>query len=195
MAELMLKLKDRVISQIAITKVETMIGRDPGNDLVIDNAGVSRAHARVRYEGGSFVVSDLDSSNGIFVNGKATRMQALHGGDEVQIGKFTVVFHERGGVQVDRLLPPPVVPSADGARRQSVHQTTHLTQDEIQKLLKATGKPPLDAPPPTPAPVAPARVQNTTVIGPPSNTWKVLAIVLGIGCVALLATTLYLLLG
>jgi tetratricopeptide (TPR) repeat protein len=72
---------------------EITIGRAPGNDLMLPNYSVSRHHATVRYEDGSFKVEDLGSKLGTVVSGKRvdghTTFQA---GERVELGDFVLVF-------------------------------------------------------------------------------------------------------
>ncbi|HEX3724028.1 MAG TPA: MMPL family transporter, partial [Nitrolancea sp.] len=71
------------------------IGRDEQNDVQLLDGRVSRAHGRIEYVDGQYLIVDLQSSNGILVNG--TRIDpfpdrvALHDGDVVEIGKMGVV--------------------------------------------------------------------------------------------------------
>lgn len=71
-----------------------LIGRDPANTVSLSNdTTVSRRHASVRSEGGSFSVTDEGSSNGVYVNGvKIAGTQPLRPGDEVQIGNTRFRF-------------------------------------------------------------------------------------------------------
>ncbi|NCJ05912.1 FHA domain-containing protein [Synechococcales cyanobacterium C] len=70
------------------------IGRDPGNDCVIAHPTVSRFHARIERKQGSFIVTDLGSSNGTYVNGKrVTTPQALRANDGVVIGPRRLVLN------------------------------------------------------------------------------------------------------
>jgi pSer/pThr/pTyr-binding forkhead associated (FHA) protein len=72
----------------------TTVGRNPDNEIFLDDITVSRHHARfVRTEAG-FAVEDVGSLNGTYVNRSAVERVALAGGDEVQIGKFRMVFHD-----------------------------------------------------------------------------------------------------
>ncbi len=72
----------------------TTVGRNPDNEIFLDDITVSRHHARfVRTETG-FFVEDVGSLNGTYVNRSAVERVALAGGDEVQIGKFRMVFHD-----------------------------------------------------------------------------------------------------
>lgn len=67
------------------------IGRADDADIVIEGAEVSRHHARIRWERGQFVLTDLGSRNGTLVNGVSIREHVLASGDRVQIGGWTVL--------------------------------------------------------------------------------------------------------
>jgi pSer/pThr/pTyr-binding forkhead associated (FHA) protein len=71
------------------------IGRSPHSDLFLDDVTVSRHHARVLRDEGGFWVEDLNSLNGTYVNRKRIEQQRLFDSDELQIGKFKLVFVER----------------------------------------------------------------------------------------------------
>ena len=72
--------------------VETVVGRGPNADVVIDDSAISRRHASfVRSEAGKFTVSDLGSTNGTFVRGRAIQLVALSSGDRVQLGPSLVL--------------------------------------------------------------------------------------------------------
>lgn len=78
------------------------IGRGDDMDVVIDNPSVSRRQAQIRLgDNGSWVVQDLESANGTFLNGRRlTSAQPLTRGDEISFGKFSIFF--------DRALKEPV---------------------------------------------------------------------------------------
>lgn len=109
MAQIIVRLKDRELQRVPITCVATRVGRDGSNDVVINNDGVSRHHATIRYEPaeGCFVVHDASSANGVFVRGRQTPSARLADGDEVGIGKFTLVFRDGGGAPIEALTPAP----------------------------------------------------------------------------------------
>lgn len=70
------------------------IGREASSALVLNDARVSRKHARVEFENGMWVICDLNSSNGTFVNRIRISKQALHPGDQIQIGEAVLVFRD-----------------------------------------------------------------------------------------------------
>ena len=71
----------------------TTVGRHPSNDIFLDDVTVSRRHAEFRREGGDFVVVDVGSLNGTYVNREPVDTAVLANGDEVQIGKFRLVYY------------------------------------------------------------------------------------------------------
>ncbi len=72
--------------QIRIDGSQLTIGRAPDNGLVLDDSRVSRHHARLRARYGMLVLSDLDSANGIRVNGVRVSEVALGVGDRIEVG-------------------------------------------------------------------------------------------------------------
>jgi pSer/pThr/pTyr-binding forkhead associated (FHA) protein len=105
------------------------IGRHSSCQLAIRREDVSRRHAEVRYEGGSFVVRDVGSTNGTFVNGQRLNgPHALRPGDRIDLGSNTVTFCEidndmgAGGANEDTAdaktmiaMPPPTSQSTGEA--------------------------------------------------------------------------------
>ena len=75
-------------------KNEINVGRVQGNDLMLPKGNVSKHHARLLFRDGRFIVTDLKSTNGTYVNGTRVEETTLHSADEVQIGKFKLVFWE-----------------------------------------------------------------------------------------------------
>jgi pSer/pThr/pTyr-binding forkhead associated (FHA) protein len=70
----------------------TLVGRHPDSDIFLDDVTVSRRHAEFYRQGGRFVVRDVGSLNGTYVNRERIEETDLHEGDEVQVGKFRLVF-------------------------------------------------------------------------------------------------------
>jgi len=79
-------------SRFLLDRDTTGVGRHPDSDIFLDDVTVSRRHAEFRREGGEYVVSDVGSLNGTYVNREPVDQAALAGGDEVQVGKFRLVF-------------------------------------------------------------------------------------------------------
>ena len=70
----------------------TTAGRHPESDIFLDDVTVSRRHAEFVRDGDGFVVRDVGSLNGTYLNRGRIDAAALSGGDEVQIGKYRLVF-------------------------------------------------------------------------------------------------------
>ena len=86
-------------SRFALAEDKTTIGRHPDSDIFLDDVTVSRRHAEVIQASGRFTVTDAGSLNGTYLNRERIEKAEMHSGDELQIGKFRLVFlHEvRGG--------------------------------------------------------------------------------------------------
>ncbi len=72
----------------------TTIGRTPENDIQINAAFISRHHAVILGSGQQCIIEDLNSTNGVLVNGRRVSRQALHDGDNVAIGKAVFRFQQ-----------------------------------------------------------------------------------------------------
>ena len=73
---------------------ENVLGRDIGNDVCVDSAGVSRRHAVIHVEGSQASIADLDSKNGTFVNGqRITSHREIRDSDEIRLGSAMLHLH------------------------------------------------------------------------------------------------------
>ncbi len=72
---------------------EVSAGRHPSSDIFLDDVTVSRRHAVFTKEGEGYVVRDIGSLNGTYVNRQRIDEARLEQGDEVQIGKFRLVYY------------------------------------------------------------------------------------------------------
>jgi len=70
----------------------TTAGRHPGSDIFLDDVTVSRRHAEFYRHGAGFIVRDVGSLNGTYVNRERIEETSLNDGDEVQVGKFRLTF-------------------------------------------------------------------------------------------------------
>lgn len=79
-------------SRFLLDKAVTTAGRHPDSDIFLDDVTVSRRHAEFRKNGDSYEVVDVGSLNGTYVNREPKNSAVLANGDEVQVGKFRLVF-------------------------------------------------------------------------------------------------------
>lgn len=95
MAKIVVTLKGKVLREIQLGEGTTRIGRDPSNEIHLENPAVSRFHAEIYRQGWPFYVEDKKSTNGTYLNGKFLNWKsALNNRDQITIGKHTLVFLE-----------------------------------------------------------------------------------------------------
>lgn len=75
-----------------LDSTETSIGRSGENSILLNDVTVSRKHANIRRAGERFELIDLGSLNGTYVNNNSIARATLTNGDEVQFGKFHMLF-------------------------------------------------------------------------------------------------------
>jgi predicted component of type VI protein secretion system len=134
-----------------------VIGRDPRNTIVIDHPQVSRRHARITQRDETWVIEDLQSTNGTFVNGeRLLRPHALIAGDVIDLGEAMILtFREEQRTRID------------------AHHPTHTPRVAPADLDASPSQPPPRSPSP---PFAAQREPR------PYQTWAWL----GAGCIILL---------
>jgi hypothetical protein len=126
-ATLIIRQGPDVGQQFSITGMEATVGRHKGCDIQIDEPEVSRKHARITWSGTGYVVEDLRSANGTFVDGeRVTEPRALKDGDLLRLGNHVelafqvaapIPSDERPTEMADAVEPPsgePVPPPAHG---------------------------------------------------------------------------------
>jgi pSer/pThr/pTyr-binding forkhead associated (FHA) protein len=93
------------------------MGRGDTCDLVLRDADCSREHAVLAIDEGGASVRDLDSKNGVLVNGKQVRERRLHDRDELRIGATVLIYEDPAEAQAraleegeDEVAPAPVAP-------------------------------------------------------------------------------------
>ncbi|RLB42411.1 MAG: FHA domain-containing protein [Deltaproteobacteria bacterium] len=92
MAKFVLMFNKQVIQEFPLNKGSVTIGRNEENDITIENLAVSGFHARVDKTGRDYILTDLQSTNGTFVNDKKIFSHKLSHGDNIIIGKHTLLF-------------------------------------------------------------------------------------------------------
>lgn len=124
MPEIIVKFADRVIERIVTEKDHLSIGRTSENDIVLDNRGVSRRHARIEFGSSGAQLLDLDSLNGTFVNQTRVNRHALADADVITIGKFDLIFYRE----------------SQASAKMSDIDPTMVLDTKKQKELSQTGK-------------------------------------------------------
>ena len=94
MAKLYLKFEQAVLKEFTLSEGVVTIGRLPDNLIQVDNLAVSGHHAKIYWEADHFTLEDNNSLNGTFVNNRRISKTVLKDGDEVLIGKHTVLFKD-----------------------------------------------------------------------------------------------------
>ena len=101
--------------RLQFNKNEITVGRVQGNDIVLPKGNVSKRHSKVVFKEGKFIVVDLKSTNGTYVNGhKIASPQVIKNTDKVFIGDFVLEIEEgaggdpMGGPGMGGPVPPPM---------------------------------------------------------------------------------------
>jgi pSer/pThr/pTyr-binding forkhead associated (FHA) protein len=98
MLKICLKLKDKELKTLETDKAEITIGRNENSDIHINNLGASKKHARIFRLNGQYIIEDLKSTNGTFMNNESIITAKLTGQDVVTIGKHNLYI----SIQDDR---------------------------------------------------------------------------------------------
>ncbi len=143
MPMLTLKFKKNTIATYPLQEGKSMtIGRRTNNDIVVENLAVSGHHAKIDAIGDGFVLTDLQSKNGCFVNEQLVTSHWLKHGDIINIGKHTLVF----GYAADEMRPQ----DAEGA----VDQTMVMDAELLRSMTAEKT-----------APAAPVAVEKSPPVG------------------------------
>jgi pSer/pThr/pTyr-binding forkhead associated (FHA) protein len=156
----------------ALEKGEINIGRDVSNDVIINDAEVSRKHARITIQGESYVLEDLGSTNGSFVDGeRLTGPHILSLGQTISLGENVSLGFEAIQYDPDATL----VTTPEELAEQTAEEVPPPPQEDItpppQEAYKPSPPPPEpvyagQVPPGQPEPVPPpSRKTSTWLIG------------------------------
>ena len=132
MFRITLSLAGNVVRKYPFEKDKITVGRDAECDISIDNVAVSRTHATVTAAEGQFILEDLQSGNGTFVNGEKISTQALQSGDAFVIGKYSLLFE---AVTDAGAIMQEATRKAGGE-----DATFRLDRKELEKLIGKAGK-------------------------------------------------------
>jgi pilus assembly protein CpaF len=113
-------------------RTEINVGRVQGNDLMLPKGNVSKRHARLLFRDGRFIVTDLKSTNGTYVNGrKIAQATIVREGDKIYIGDFVLRIEMPGGAAASQDALPavssgPAAPAAARGRVAAARVAAHL---------------------------------------------------------------------
>ena len=102
-----------------VTETATTIGRDDGNSIQLPDPQVSKRHAVIRTKDGVWTIEDLNSTNGIKVNGSGVQRTVLKNGDRIHIGPFDLVFESTA---TDEWVPSVVIDMSSKVAYQTIVQ-------------------------------------------------------------------------
>ncbi len=162
-----------------LTKNEVTIGRDTANDIVINDPEISRKHARLVLQGNGYVLEDLGSTNGTYVDGQRLMgPYVLRPGDTILLGENINLGYEVSQFDPDATLvaqpspvviqPPPPQPQGEPA------------QQPIFRPVSSAQQPYPGGSPPSPFEVPPLTPQE------PAENRERIWILAGIGCLVLI---------
>ena len=126
MARLILMFNNQVVKEYPLKKESITIGRNEDNVITVDNLAVSGYHARIDAAGKDFILTDLQSTNGTFVNDKKVISHKLIHGDNVIVGKHLILFVGEG-------KEAPALKSAD--KKIDMDKTMMLDTAKQKELL------------------------------------------------------------
>ena len=92
MARLILMFNKQIVKEVPLLTGSITIGRHEDNGIVIDNLSVSTFHARIDKTGTHYLLTDLQSTNGTYVNDQRITSRKLANGDHILVGKHVLVF-------------------------------------------------------------------------------------------------------
>lgn len=129
--QIQLSLKGRAIRTFNFSEDEVAVGRDPDSHISLDNPGVSRAHARFLKTDGGWLLEDLGSANGTYLNDQPVQRKELRDGDVVRVAKFSLWVTLRQDLRNmapgEGRAPAPV----------AYEGTTVLRNDQLARMLES----------------------------------------------------------
>ncbi len=134
---------------------QLMIGRDSSNAVAISDAEVSRRHARLTFQGGKYVLEDLGSTNGTFVNGqRLAGPHVLKAGDVVALGEQIVLMYDAVNIDPGATMVSPRMPVRPVAIPAPVVVPAPPAQNYVGQIPES----------PEPLPLSPARSNLTPIL-------------------------------
>jgi hypothetical protein len=180
---------------------EVSFGRGSENDVVVNDAGVSREHARIRNDGGAWKIRDLGSQKGTLVNGRKVEEATLRTGDVIVVGPVSFRFTLENGAHAvsdeataPMKTPPPAPPpppdatppsnplpaaKAEAARAAEPTRVTDKPKADTTRVSSRPAAGKAAAPPPS-GPAAAAPAPPPSLLQRPSLRWGIAAVALAL---------------
>jgi len=154
MAKLILRFENNILKEVMLPQAPFTIGRLPDNALQIDNLAVSAHHAKIYWDQDHYIVEDLGSRNGTYLNNQRVGKATLKSGDQMIIGKHLVQFKDEGP------KIPVAPPAKPGPATPALDATVLLDTKKAQETIAANaaanaGSGPLGLSKPAPSPAPP----------------------------------------
>jgi pSer/pThr/pTyr-binding forkhead associated (FHA) protein len=175
-AKLILSMDGVVLKECVLNKERTTIGRKPHNDIVIDNLAISSEHAAIITILNDSFLEDLDSTNGLSVNGTVTKKHFLQNGDLIEIGKYKLKYlndqpAQATAVDFEKTMvlnrpvktSPAPVGENSGIMRTQTNTASQVAEVTGKFAATGTGAPVMSAAVATPQPAATSAQQAAAI--------------------------------
>ena len=171
MAKLFLKFEATTLKEVTLSQGVVTIGRLPDNLVQVDNPAVSGHHAKIYWDTDHYVLEDNESTNGTYVNNRRITHVVLNDGDQILVGKHTVLFKDAWHEDA----PEEKTATTTAAPMQRMDATMMLDTRKAKEMMAqaqaiASGKhsaaaatPAAASGAPTPPPPAPAKERIGTL--------------------------------
>jgi predicted type IV restriction endonuclease len=137
MAKLSLKLNGAVLKEMALSRPQITIGRAPDNDLVLNSSEVSGHHARIIQDGQSWIIEDLRSTNGTFLQGWKMIQHKFKHGDTTLIGKYVLLYQDHATPDSGSLtLDPEKTMILDAKKQRDLFKTMQAPDEHADRYQK-----------------------------------------------------------
>ena len=143
MAKLVLSLNDNVLNQYFTDKPVIRIGRDGSNDIVINDALLSREHARITCVGEDHIIEDLQSGNGTLINGNPVTQKILRHRDVIGLGNHLLRYlntRMASDVDLERTMLIKALPREEQTDAETAHTNAPAIRTTRQAWPEASVK-------------------------------------------------------
>ncbi|BAU47498.1 signal peptide protein [Sulfurifustis variabilis] len=134
MGKLVIRYQGKQVGEVNLKLGDTRIGRKPGCDIVLNDAGVSGVHAVIKTVGMKSTLYDLDSTNGTFIENERVRKRELKHGETIVMGEHTLYYRDDPNLEPPTLGKRPAPPAPPAVQDKTVVLTA------IAQLLAIEGK-------------------------------------------------------